>query len=101
MPEEGGHDEDAADARRYVDHTYHDFSRYLQQGGEIPKHKKSGSNFPARLHHMLEDPNNSHIIAWMVSFLVSCKDVVSFHISQCVLTSLLFSTLSHTDVHGI
>jgi hypothetical protein len=74
MTEEGGHDDDAADyARRYVDHTYQDFSRYLQQGGEIPKHKKSGSNFPARLHHMLEDPNNSHIIAWMVTFCYLAK----------------------------
>ena len=66
MTDEGGHN-DGGDTRRYVDHTYQDFSRYIQQGGEIPKHKKSGSNFPARLHHMLEDPNNAHIIAWMVS----------------------------------
>ena len=82
MTEEGDQDDDAADARRYVDHTYQDFSLYLQQGGEIPKHKKSGSNFPARLHHMLADPSNSHIIAWMVSFFgvvcISCKDIISF-----------------------
>ena len=70
MTDEGVHDDDG-DTRRYVDHAYHDFSRYtIEQGGEIPKHKKSGSNFTARLYHMLANPNNSHIIAWMAAFLL-------------------------------
>ncbi|KAL7532361.1 hypothetical protein ACHAXR_007594 [Thalassiosira sp. AJA248-18] len=50
----------------YVDHTYRDFSRYVEEGGTLIKHKKSGSNFPARLHGMLSEPNTSDIITWMV-----------------------------------
>mmetsp|Transcript_40922 Transcript_40922/g.87162 ORF Transcript_40922/g.87162 Transcript_40922/m.87162 type:complete len:465 (-) Transcript_40922:180-1574(-) len=49
----------------YVDHTYHDFSLYLREGGEIIKHKKCESNFPAKLHGVLSDPLYSHVIAWM------------------------------------
>mmetsp|Transcript_27005 Transcript_27005/g.48725 ORF Transcript_27005/g.48725 Transcript_27005/m.48725 type:complete len:542 (-) Transcript_27005:23-1648(-) len=51
--------------RRQVDHIYRDFSRYLQEGGDIIKHKKSGANFPAKLHLMLSEPQFSHIIVWM------------------------------------
>ncbi|KAL3779535.1 hypothetical protein ACHAW5_001009 [Stephanodiscus triporus] len=52
---------------KYVDHTYRDFSRYVEEGGELPIHKKSANNFPARLHKILSetDPNYSDIIAWM------------------------------------
>jgi len=49
---------------RYVDHTYRDFSRYIEEGGKLIKHKKSGNNFPARLHKVLSD-HNEHAITWM------------------------------------
>jgi hypothetical protein len=54
---------------KYVDHTYRDFSRYVEEGGELVKHKKSGNNFPARLHKILSasDPGHSDVITWMVS----------------------------------
>jgi len=52
---------------KYVDHAYRDFSRYEEEGGQLTKHKKAGNNFPARLHRMLSDPQNSHAVAWMVS----------------------------------
>jgi len=50
---------------KYVDHTYRDFGRYVEEGGELIKHKKSGNNFPARLHQMLSAPEHSHVITWM------------------------------------
>jgi hypothetical protein len=53
------------DRRLYADHTYRDFSCFLERGGVVPKHKKSENNFPARLHKLISDPSNSHIIAWM------------------------------------
>ena len=52
---------------RYTDHTYHDFSTYIEDGGKIEKHKKSESNFPARLYAILCDEQYSHIISWLVS----------------------------------
>ena len=54
------------DCIRYVDHSYRDYSQYIQSGGEIIKHKKSTNNFPARLHRMLSDEGHSDIITWMV-----------------------------------
>lgn len=51
--------------RQYVDHTYRDFSCYIQQGGAMIKRKKAGNNFPAKLHKLLSDPNNSDIVTWM------------------------------------
>jgi len=50
---------------KYVDHTYRDFSRYVDEGGQLIKHKKSENNFPARLHKILSEPKNSHVITWM------------------------------------
>ncbi|KAL9186011.1 hypothetical protein ACHAXT_005249 [Thalassiosira profunda] len=50
---------------RYVDHTYRDYSRYVEDGGELVKHKKHNNNFPAKLHRMLSDPGNAEIIAWL------------------------------------
>lgn len=50
---------------KYVDHTYRDFSRYVEDGGELIKHKKSGNNFPARLHQILSEPLYANIITWM------------------------------------
>ena len=44
---------------RYVDHTYRDFSHYIEEGGELVKHKKSSNNFPARLHRMLSKEEHS------------------------------------------
>lgn len=54
--------------RRFADHTYRDFSSFIKDGGKILRHKKSESNFPARLHAMLSNEEYSHIISWMVSY---------------------------------
>ena len=69
---------------RMVDHTYRDFSRYLQHAGQLERHKKVEANFPAKLHQMLSDPHFAHVIVWMVrycnrlgSFGVSCSCLVS------------------------
>lgn len=52
---------------RYVDHTYRDYSRYIDEGGRLIKHKKCDANFPSKVHRMLEDDaENSHVITWMV-----------------------------------
>lgn len=53
-------------ALKYVDHTYRDFSRYLEEGGELIRHKKCEANFPAKLHRMVSEPRNSQAITWMV-----------------------------------
>jgi hypothetical protein len=53
---------------RYTVHTYHDYSTFIEEGGVITKHKKSGRNFPARLHSILSNEQYSHIISWMVSY---------------------------------
>ena len=50
---------------RYVDHTYRDFSRYIEDGGELIKHKKCEANFPAKIHKMLSDPRHADAITWM------------------------------------
>mmetsp|Transcript_2384 Transcript_2384/g.5260 ORF Transcript_2384/g.5260 Transcript_2384/m.5260 type:complete len:105 (-) Transcript_2384:815-1129(-) len=50
---------------KYVDHTYHDFSRFLSSGGELRKSKKGGKNFPAKVHRMLSDDCNNDVITWM------------------------------------
>ena len=60
---------------KFVDHTYHDFSRYIEEGGQLCKHKKSGNNFPARLHKILSESEYSHLITWMVSVLIA-RDLV-------------------------
>ena len=53
-------------SRALVDHTYRDFSRYLQHAGQVDRHKKVEANFPAKLHQMLSDPHFAHVIVWMV-----------------------------------
>ena len=65
---------------RYVDHTYHDFSRFVEEGGKLVKHKKSGNNFPARLHRVLSstDPCHSAVISWMVSLLCRVRPSLDF-----------------------
>lgn len=55
----------ATNRLRYVDHTYRDFSHYIEEGGELVKHKKCTNNFPARLHRMLENEEHSDVITWM------------------------------------
>lgn len=66
-------------SRTHVDHTYRDYSRYLQEGGKVARHKKSDTNFPAKLHEILSTPEFSHIITWMVrtSFVVAFHPCVS------------------------
>ena len=51
---------------RYVDHTYRDYSRYIENGGQLIKHKKSEKNFPAKVHKMISDQRHSNVITWMV-----------------------------------
>mmetsp|Transcript_32675 Transcript_32675/g.55620 ORF Transcript_32675/g.55620 Transcript_32675/m.55620 type:complete len:439 (+) Transcript_32675:177-1493(+) len=53
------------DNRPRVNHTYHDFSRYLEEVGTPPKRKKADKNFPAKLHRILATPEFSQIITWM------------------------------------
>jgi len=48
-----------------ADHTYRDFSHYLERGGALVTHKKSTNNFPALLHRMLSCKENSHAIVWL------------------------------------
>ena len=51
---------------KFVDHTYRDFSRFIEEGGQLIRHKKCHKNFPAKVHQMLSDSENSHIVTWMV-----------------------------------
>ena len=50
---------------RYVDHSYLDYSSYIEDGGTVERHKKSDRNFPALLHSILSDEQYSHMITWM------------------------------------
>ena len=68
---------------RYVDHTYRDYSTYVQDGGELVKHKKSGNNFPARLHEVVSEEANSHAIAWMVRDMSCAKLMCVCELSLC------------------
>ena len=77
MPSYGGIDSsassggrDRSSSRSFVDHTYRDFSRYLQHAGQVDRHKKVEANFPAKLHQMLSDPHFAHVIVWMVRLLL-------------------------------
>jgi hypothetical protein len=75
---------------RYVDHTYRDFSRFVEEGGKLVKHKKSGNNFPARLHRVLSstDPCHSAVISWMVS-LVVCSSLFRFYCAKLTTNNIL------------
>ena len=79
---------------RYVDHTYRDYSTYVQDGGELVKHKKSGNNFPARLHEVVSDEANSHAIAWMVR-------VIWVVLSWCVCELSLWWMLCYLMVQSL
>lgn len=64
---------------RYVDHTYRDFSCYIDDGGELVKHKKCDRNFPAKVHQMLSDERHYGAITWMPhgrAFKVLDKDLL-------------------------
>lgn len=52
-------------SQQLVDHTYYDFSLFMEKGGQLPNQKKSGNNFPSNLHRILSDENFSDIITWM------------------------------------
>ena len=64
---DGGHKSASSESVKYVDHTYRDYSTYIQNGGQLIKHKKSDKNFPVKMHRILSNPMYSHIITWMVS----------------------------------
>ena len=55
-----------SNSRPKVGHAYRNFSNYFKEGGEVPKQKAAGQNFPAKLHSMLSEAKFSHIISWMV-----------------------------------
>ena len=65
-------------ASKYVDHTYRDFSHYVEEGGELVRHKKSHDNFPKRLHKLVSG-NHSDVITWMVS------DVIGVYCNRCTM----------------
>mmetsp|Transcript_27391 Transcript_27391/g.54803 ORF Transcript_27391/g.54803 Transcript_27391/m.54803 type:complete len:369 (+) Transcript_27391:214-1320(+) len=48
---------------RRVNHTYRDFSRF--EPISMNKDRRSSSNFPAKLHMMLSNPEHAHVISWM------------------------------------
>lgn len=58
---------------RYVDHTYRDYSRYIENGGQLIKHKKSEKNFPAKVHKMISDQRHSNVITWMVRVVLASR----------------------------
>ena len=66
---------------RWVDHTYRDYSQYVNLGGELIKHKKSDRNFPAKLHHLVSDPKHSRAITWMVRIYIICVCCNASHTS--------------------
>ena len=49
---------------RRTDHTYKDYANQNPSPRECPITKKSGSNFPAKLHRMISDSANSQAITW-------------------------------------
>ena len=93
---------------KYVDHTYHDFSNYIIDGGELTKHKKSDNNFPARLHKLVSDGHSNDVITWMVSRCLLYIHILSGRIVNAydVFTHMPFSSssthssLSLTAVRG-
>ena len=55
-----------ASATTEITASYRDYSRYLELGGDLTRHKKCDRNFPARVHRMVSNPDHSHIIHWLV-----------------------------------
>ena len=93
-------DEEDSTTRWFVDHTYHDFATYMKDGGKVQKHKKSESNFPARLFALLAEEKYSHIISWMVSCIIIYFVFVGGFVQlDRILTSSCFSSLVHQP-HG-
>ena len=70
---------------KLVDHTYRDFSTYLDDGGKLFKHKKCHKNFPAQLHKILSDPAHSEVVTWMVS---ACSIWNCFRYPTCIVPNL-------------
>ena len=62
----------------------------LLNGGNLSKQNKS--TFPTKLHHIISDPANSHIIFWMVRQ----RDVVDVPLEEC----RSYLTHSSTKPHG-
>lgn len=83
-------EEDSTLPRRFADHTYHDFATYIKDGGKVQKHKKSESNFPARLFAMLAEEKYSHIISWMVR-------VYHNNIFRLVVGGIILNKSGHKD----
>ena len=84
---------------KYVDHTYRDFSRYVEEGGQLIKHKKCHKNFPAKVHRILSDSENSHVITWMVRTVWqtskgTTQSLYSTHMRCC------FALISRTAVQS-
>jgi len=78
---------------RWVDHTYRDYSQYVNLGGELIKHKKSDRNFPAKLHHLVSDSKHSRAITWMVRMCNML--VVAMHLFLWPSDLLQFSHTKH------
>ena len=80
---------------KYVDHTYHDFSHYIEEGGALTKHKKSHDNFPARLHKMVSGGHDD-VITWMVRLYYDWDIMLSYHVClQCLYISCMFYYYAH------
>ena len=73
----------------YSSGAYRDYSNYLQNGGELIKHKKSDRNFPVKLHRIVSDPSNSLVITWMVSGLQEWRSIRGY--GSAVLTQPISS----------
>ena len=90
---------------RWVDHTYRDYSQYVNLGGELIKHKKSDRNFPAKLHHLVSDPKHSRAITWMVrmcNLFVYCNASFLYAPSDKLFIAIFIfthKTFSHMEEH--
>ncbi|KAL7461049.1 hypothetical protein ACHAXS_001484, partial [Conticribra weissflogii] len=57
------HESRSSPPPRRVNHTYRDFSRF--EPITVSKDRRASSNFPAKLHMMLSNPEHAHVICWM------------------------------------
>lgn len=80
-----------------IGNAYHDFSRYLEDKGEVPRHKKAGVNFPAKLHKILSKPEFSHIITWMPhgrAFKILEKDLLMTEVTPAYFVATQFKSVT-------
>ena len=77
-----------------VDHTYHDYSRYLNEGGVLTKHKKSHNNFPRRLHTLVSNSDYSGVITWMVRIYFG----IYFQFAQKDMHIIYISNISYYNI---